>query len=186
MSTLRERALFHYPIRRLGLGLLLALALLFFLSLCRYQPPLVGALGFETKLVSDPGYFGSPIKRIQTFFEYQPCTYELFGWEDDTNFYYADTCYGHEKLWRYDWRQERSYAVEAIPAELYVQPSGGDGILTAVRASGVRPQEYESITRPLLLVDNSGLVSPDGRSIAFITQRIYSVYDVVIIKAMND
>jgi hypothetical protein len=157
-------------------------AVLLLPALLRYQPPLVGAAGYNTYLVTDPGYWGSPVKVAQTFLEMQPCTYELHGWDEETRLLYTAVCDGRETIWRYDPARDRQQPVTTIPAELHTQQANRELVLNVVRVADVRPARHEPYTRPLLLAE-AGPVSADGRYTAVITQRLYSVYDVIVLEA---
>ena len=159
-----------------------SLFLLFLLlvpAACQYQAPLRGVAGYETYLATTPGYFGSPVKWVQDFLEVTPCQYRLLGWDEDDVFYYESVCDGMNQLWQFDPELRQSQRVATKPTDLYVQARSQDDVLEVVRAVGVRPREYESFTRPLYLVED-GLVSRDGLYTAVLTQRVYSVYDVVV------
>lgn len=149
-------------------------------AVCRYQPPLIGVSGQETHLVTDPGFFGSPLRAVQVVLETQPCTYTLHGWDEAERLYYTADCFGRERQWRCDPAQERRERVEAIPPGLTVEAGNRDEVLGRVRAAGVRPVRHEPYTRPLLLHD-AGLVSPGGGYTAIITRHVYSVHDVVVL-----
>jgi hypothetical protein len=157
-------------------------AVLLLPALLRYQPPLVGAAGYNTYLVTDPGYWGSPVKAAQSFLEMQPCTYELHGWDEDNRLFYTADCNGSETIWRYDPARDRQQRLTSIPADLHTQRANREMVLSVVLADEVRPVRHEPYTRPLLLAE-AGPISADGRYTAVITQRIYSVYDVVVLEA---
>ena len=156
-------------------------AVLLLPALLRYQPPLVGAAGYHTYLVTDPGYWGSPVKAAQVFLEMQPCTYDLHGWDEDNRLIYTADCNGRETIWRYDPALHRQQTITTIAADLHTQRANRELVLNVVRADGVRPARHEPYTRPLLLAE-AGPISADGQYTAVITQRIYSVYDVVVLE----
>lgn len=110
-----------------------------------------------------------------------PCRYELEGWDAKEQLYYTATCRGTASYWRYapatEWREQ----VEAIPSALIAERSDRDTVLARLRAPGVRPTRQEPSVRSLLLRD-AGLVSPDGRYTAVITNHQYSVQDVMALK----
>jgi len=157
-------------------------AVLLLPALLRYQPPLVGAAGYNTYLVTDPGYWGSPVKAAQAFLEMKPCTYDLHGWDENNRLLYTADCNDSETIWRYDPARDRQQPITTMPADLHTQRANREMLLTVVRADGVRPVRHEPYTRRLLLAE-VGPVSADGRYTAVITQRIYSVYDVVVLEA---
>lgn len=159
----------------------LVLLLLAVPALCRYQSPLAGVSGQETHLVTDPGYFGSPLRAAQIVLEMKPCAYTLQGWDREERLYYTAICLGREKQWQYDPARQRRKEVQAIPPGLTVEAGERDEVLGRVRAAGVRPVRHEPYTRPLLLHD-AGLVSTGGRYTAVITRHIYSVHDVVVLE----
>lgn len=165
--------------------ILISLITLIFHSTCQYQPPLSATRGYETQLVSDPGYFGSPIKWFQAIFEIIPCTYNLIGWTDLNMLIYESSCYHINQIWMYDPEKFYWRRIGTELPELYVHKAKRDEVLKIVRAQGVRPLEKEPTVRLLFLVD-SGLVSPNGQYIAIITQRIYSVFDIVVLKANSN
>ena len=168
--------------KRFVLAVLLLLLPLAVPAICRYQSPLTGVSGQETHLVTDPGYFGSPLRAVQMVLEMQPCTYTLQGWDREERLYYTAICLGRERQWRYDPAEQRREGVEAIPPGLYVEAGERDEVLGHVRAAGVRPVRHEPYTRPLLLHD-TGLVSANRRYTAVITRYIYSVHDVVVLES---
>ena len=157
-------------------------AVLLLPALLRYQPPLVGATGYNTYLVTDPGYWGSPVKAAQAFLEMQPCTYELHGWDENNRLLYTADCDGNETIWRYDPARDRQQPITTILADLHVQQANREAVLSTVWAADVRPVRHEPYTRPLLLAED-GPVSADGRYTAVITQWRYAVYDVVGLEA---
>jgi hypothetical protein len=161
---------------------IIVVAVLLLPALLRYRPPLVGAAGYNTFLVTDPGYWGSPVKAAQSFLEMQPCTYKLHGWDENNRLLYTAVCDETETIWRYDPARDRQQSNTTIPADLHTQRANRELVLTVVRADGVRPVRHEPYTRRLLL-DEAGPVSADGRYTALITQHIYSVYDVVVLEA---
>jgi hypothetical protein len=166
--------------RRL-MAVILVTAVLLLPALLRYQPPLVGAADYNTYLVTDPGYWGSPLKAAQVFLERQPCTYELHGWDENNRLFYTADCNGRETIWRYDPARDRQQPITIIPPELHTQRANRELVLSIVRADGVRPVRHEPYTRPLLLAE-AGPVSADGRYTAVVTQHVYSVYDVVVLE----
>jgi hypothetical protein len=170
----------HGRWRRIGCLTVFFLFLALLPAACRYQPPLKGVEGYQTILVSDPGYWGGPVKWTQDLLEQRPCAYELLGWRE-SGLYYQAVCYGREQTFSYDLARQSSTAVNAVPGDLYAQPIEDRAVLEIVWAPGLRPVEAEPYTRPLFLVDGSALRTPDGGAIAFITRRVYSVHDVVIV-----
>jgi hypothetical protein len=165
--------------------ILILLLILIAPTTCQYEPPLSGTRGYETQLVSDPGYFGSPIKWVQAIFEIIPCTYNLIGWTDLNMLIYKSSCYHINQIWMYDPEKFYWLRIGTELPELYVQKAKRDEVLKIVRAQSVRPLEKEPSVRLLYLVD-SGLVSPNGQYIAIITQRIYSVFDIVVLKGNSN
>ena len=166
--------------RRL-MAVILVTAVLLLPTLLRYQPALVGAAGYKTYLVTDPGYWGSPVKAAQSFLEMQPCTYELHGWDENNRLFYTADCEGSETIWRYDPARDRQQSITTISADLHTQQANRELVLSVVRADGVRPARHEPYTRPLLLAE-AGPVSADGRYTAVITQHVYAVYDVIVLE----
>jgi hypothetical protein len=127
---------------------ILVTAVLLLPALLRYQPPLVGAAGYNTYLVTDPGYWGSPLKAAQSFLEMQPCTYELHGWDEDNRLLYTADCEGSEAIWRYDPARDRQQSITTIPADLHTQQANREAVLSTVRAADVRPARHETVYAP--------------------------------------
>jgi hypothetical protein len=132
--------------------------------------------------VTDPGLLGSPLKWLADLFDEQPCSYTLLGWSKENQLYYRATCYRWIRTLRYN-PQNRATSKAILPHELDIKQVDDATILSIVLAHSVRPSEYEEWTRPLLLVEGSALASPDHQFFAFVTQRLYSVQDIVIIQA---
>lgn len=174
----RRRSIFLWI--RVGLAALVCLAVL---QTCRYYPPLIGTFNYKTYFVTDPGLLGSPLKLLAHMSEAQPCSYTLLGWSQDNQLYYRATCYGGWiRTLRYN-PQNAATSKVIIPDELYIKQIDDATILAIVRAHDVRPSKYEEGTRPLLLVKRSALASPDNQFFAFITRRVYSVHDIVVLQA---
>jgi hypothetical protein len=165
--------------------------LLFFLLItmlaplgCRYTPPILGNENHSVLLVTDPGYFGSLLKWASDLLELTPCHYELKGWGDDNRLYYSASCYLQPvRLFAFDPTTSTSQKA-TLPPTLIHDPFPTREIIDLVRAPGVRPKSKEPFTRHIYLPD-TGLRSQGGAYRAIITQRLYSVYDIVVLVEDN-
>ena len=161
--------------------LLLLCATIAFPLFFHYQPALVAAPDYRMQWVTNPGFLGGVIKAAQNSVDKTPCKYELLGWSTDNQLYYQANCSKETQLWQYSPTQESSQrAGSSPPANLDVATVSENRVLGMVRAEGVRPQTYESGTRPILL-KSDGLLSPDGKWIAVVTQHIYGTQDLIIL-----
>lgn len=148
----------------------------------RYQPALVAAPGYRMQIVTDPGFFGGIIKASQNLVEQTPCEYELLGWSTDNRLYYRAICGAETQIWRYSpTTQPGSHTqVSTSPTNLSTSTISENTVLEMVRADDVKPEKYESVTRPILL-ESRGVVSPDGRWTAVVTRHVYGTQDVIIL-----
>jgi hypothetical protein len=161
--------------------LMVVFAIIFFPVFYRYRPALVAAPGYRLLLVTDPGLFGGIIKSSQNLLEQTPCEYKLLGWSTDNQLYYQATCGAKTGIWRYSPTQPSNHTqVSDSPTNLRTTMIPESAVLEMVRAGGVRPEQYESIMRPIML-KSGGDVSPDGRWIAVVTQHIYGTQDVIVL-----
>ena len=161
--------------------LLVTCAITAFPLFFRYQPALVAGPGYRMQLVTNPGFLGGIIKASQNLVEQTPCEYELLGWSTNNLLYYRATCGAEAQIWRYSPIQRGSHTqVSSSPASLSASTIPKDAVLGMVRSGGVRPEAYESVTRPILL-ESRGVVSPDGRWTAVVTQHVYGTQDVIIL-----
>jgi len=169
--------------RRLRVWLLVILcAVIAFPLLFRYRPALAAAPGYTMDLVTDPGLFDGMVKASQNVLEQTPCTYSLLGWSEDNRLYYQARCEGQIRTWRHSPAQaDRPTPVSGSPTDLQATTVDEETMLAMVRAAGVRPTEYESVTRPLLLA-SEGLASPNGRWMAAVTQHIYGTQDIILLR----
>lgn len=166
-----------FSYKRFLLFLIIAALLLIF----RYPAALSAAPGFEEIWVTQPRFPAGYVKTGQMILEYQPCTYELLGWQSDS-LYYQSACRENIQSWRYDVNQnEQAEKVTAVPPNLTQTIIPHEATLQMVRADGVRPVKYEAVTREILLVGD-GLASPDGTWTAVISQHIYAPQDILLIK----
>ncbi|MCA9994278.1 MAG: hypothetical protein KDE56_00940 [Anaerolineales bacterium] len=167
---------------RIGLWLLLALcALLTFSFLFAYRPALAAAPGYRMQLVTAPGFLGGFAKTFQNVLEMQPCAYELLGWDADNWLYYEALCGSEVQVWQYLPTQSAHHLqVPHSPNTLETAVMAKKEMLDIVRATGVRPKKYESVTRPLLL-KSEGIISPNGQWTALIVQHVYGPQDVVLL-----
>jgi hypothetical protein len=161
--------------------LLVMFATIAFPLFFRYQPALVAAPGGRMQWVTNPGFFGGIIKASQNLVERTPCEYELLGWSTDNRLYYRAICSAETQIWQYSPIQSGSpMQASSSPANLGMSAVSENTVLEMVRAEGVRPEAYESVTRPLLL-KSGGVVSPDGQWTAVVTQHVYGTQDVIIL-----
>lgn len=160
----------------IGLLVVLSSPLLF-----PYKPPLEAIDAYETYHVTDTTYFGNLTKNIQSFKEEVPCTYTILGWDKDDNLYYQSVCDGLSEMSVYAPMTQTNSISQHIPEELSKDAYPDEQLLEMVRATGVRPRKHEPYTRPLHLMAGTVTISPTGSYIAFVTKRIYSVQDVVMI-----
>lgn len=181
-SGLLLLAIFVGQHRRLPIALLAGFAVVLLYALAPwYQYPLQAAQGYQLEAVTAPGWWERGLRFNQAMAERVPCSYRLEGWNAEEQLYYTATCRGTASYCRYTPASERRQQVEAIPTTLTGQPSDRDTILAQLRAPGVRPSRQEPSVRPLLLRD-AGLVSPDRRYTALITNHHYSVQDVMLLE----
>jgi hypothetical protein len=160
---------------------LLFLLIVALLLIFRYSPALSAAPGFEATWVTQPRFPAGYVKTGQIIFEHQPCFYKLLGWQGNSLFYQAE-CQGEVQFWQYGVSQnKRAELVTAVPLNLSQNVIPHEEALQMVRADGVRPVEYEAITREILLV-GAGLAAPDGSWTAVISQHIYAPQDILLIK----
>ena len=161
--------------------LALIFAIVAFPFVYRYRPALVAATGYRMQLVTDPGFWGGIVRASQNLIEQTPCEYELLGWSADGKLYYQATCDGETQIWQYSPARPGSCTrVSGVPAKLSASTISKDAVLEMVRASDVRPEEYELATRRLLL-KSQGVVSLDGYWTAIVTQHIYGTQDVIVL-----
>jgi hypothetical protein len=161
--------------------LLVILGIVVFPFVLRYRPALTSAPGYEMQVVTDPGFFGGIVKASQNLVEHTPCDYQLIGWSSDNQLYYEAMCGTRAQVWRYSPTQpSRHTQISSRPKELGGYEMPKERLLEMVRADGVRPREYESVARPILL-GSSGLVSPDGHWVALVTQHVYGTQDVIVL-----
>lgn len=146
-----------------------------------YNPPLEAIKSYETHHVTDTTYFGNLTKNLQDLKEEVPCTYTILGWDQDDSLYYQSVCKGFPKTYVYSSTAGTNSLSQKIPEELTEDAYPDEQLLEMVRATGVRPQKHEPYTRPILLMDGKATISPTGKYIAFITKRLYSVQDIVLI-----
>jgi len=167
-------------------SVLIALLVVFFAPLSYplifpYNPPLEAIDAYQTYHVTDTTYFGNLIKNIQSLKEEVPCTYTVLGWDKDDNLYYRSVCEDLSETYVYAPTAQTNNISQHIPEELSKDTYPDEQLLKMVRATGVRPQRHEPYTRPLNLMEGTVTISPTCSYIAFITKRIYSVQDIVMI-----
>ena len=161
----------------------ISLLLFFALSplLFPYNPPLEAVDAYETHHVTNTTYFGNLAKNFQDLTEQKPCTYEILGWDQDNNLYYRSVCRSVSETYAYSPAIGTNSLSSKIPEELTEDAYPDAQLLEMVRAAGVRPKIHEPYTRPLYLTDGTATISPTGEYIAFVTKRLYSVQDIVVI-----
>lgn len=161
--------------------LLIICAIVAFPLVYRYHPALVAAPGHRMELVTTPGFFGGIVKASRNLTEQTPCEYELLGWSTDNQLYYRAMCDGEAQVWQYSPNRPGSHTqVSSSPTSLSASTISEDTVLEMVRAGGVKPEKYEPATRRIHL-KSKGIVSPDGRWIAIITQHVYGTQDVIVL-----
>ncbi|HNT75835.1 MAG TPA: hypothetical protein PKH77_12540 [Anaerolineae bacterium] len=166
------------PGKLLGAWLLLILvATLAFPLLCRYQPALWAAPGYQSEWVTNPGFWGGVIKAAQQVVEQRPCTYELLGWSADNHLYYHAACGVDTQVWQYA-PSGRPVRVSDAPADLSVDTLSKHTAVGMMRTE-IKPTVYEEQTRRMLL-KSDGFISPDGQWTAVVTQHLYGPQDVVL------
>ncbi len=165
--------------------LLLICAIVAFPFIYRYQPALTAVSSYKMTLVTETSFLGGIIKASQNATEQTPCTYELLGWNADNQLFYQATCDGNTQLWQYilDASPNR-LQIAALPTDLHADTIDDLAVLPMVRADGVRPEKYESMTRPIYL-KSDGFVSSDGVWTAVVTQHLYGTQDVIILAKIN-
>lgn len=146
-----------------------------------YNPPLEAIDAYETYHVTDTTYFGNLIKNIQSLKEEVPCTYTILGWDKGDNLYYQSVCEDLSEIYVYAPTTQTNAISQQLPEKLTKDVYPDEQLLEIVRATGVKPQRHEPYTRPLYLMDGTATISPTGTYIAFITKRLYSVQDIVLI-----
>ncbi len=146
-----------------------------------YAPPLKAIEIYQTHHVTKTSYIGNLGKNLQSLLEQQPCTYTILGWSAQEDLYYQSLCDGLLQYYIYDPSTSQTTTISSRPRDLVQERYPESELLELVRATGVRPKEHEPYTRPLYLVENTSTLSPNGSYIAFVTQRLYSVQDVVLI-----
>ncbi len=165
--------------------LLLICAIVAFPFVYRYQPALTAISGYKMALVTETSLLGGIVKASQNVTEQTPCTYELLGWSADNQLFYQATCDGNTQLWQYTLDASPSrLQITALPADLHADTIDDLAVLPMVRADGVRPEKYESTTRPIYL-KSDGFVSSDGVWTAVVTQHLYGTQDVIILTKIN-
>ena len=164
--------------------LIVVLATMLIPLACRYTSPVQGNENYSVLLVTDPGYFGSLLKWTADSLELTPCHYELKGWGDDNRLYYSARCYLQSpRFFVFDPINSTSQKT-TLPPTLTHDPFPIREIIDLVHAPGVRPKSEEPSVRRIYLPD-TGLQSQDGTYRAIITQRLYSVYDIVVLVEDN-
>ncbi|MBC7234069.1 MAG: hypothetical protein H5T68_12600 [Chloroflexi bacterium] len=173
-------------VRRAVLLTILALIVIsltvFAVLVLHYQPALSAAPGYEAIFVTKPHFWENPIRVWQRVTEQRPCEYQILGWSADNRLYYQATCGTETQVWEYALNRESSQT--SLPNALIQNTLSRGNVLDMVRADGVRPREYEPVTRPVLL-KSEGYLSPDGRMIAIVTQHLYGPQDIVILSSKN-
>ena len=177
----RIRPLHSRRVQRLAIAMLLiGLLVVLLTGLFRYQPALSAAPGYTMQLVTAPDLFGGFIKTIQTGLEQRSCQYMIVGWSKDDALYYQATCNSQTQFWRFAPQSGASGQVADLPDRISYGSIPASEVLKMVRADGISPERYESVTRPLLL-KSSGYVSDDGHWTAIITQHVYGPQDIVVL-----
>lgn len=155
-------------------------------SLIRYQPALASAPGHNLWFVTQPSPLAHVPRIIEQVSERQPCEYEILGWTDNRTLYYKANCAGEVEIRRYTTNSLTSTeATPVLPNTLQTTVISKQEVLNSVRAAGVRPKKYESVTRPLLLA-SAGYVSPTGKQVALVTQHLYGPQDVIIVDNVSE
>lgn len=171
------------PGKLLGAWLVLLLvATLAFPLVCRYQPALWAAPGYQSEWVTNPGFLGGVVKAAQNIVEQRPCTYELLGWSADNRLHYSATCGAETQVWQHA-PGGRSVQVSVAPADLSVDTLSKHTAVTMLRTE-IKPAVYEEQTRRLLL-ESDGFISPDGQWTAVVTQHLYGAQDVVLLSRVE-
>lgn len=164
-------------------ALIVTLLTIFAVLVLHYQPALSAAPGYEMLFVTKPSLWENPIRVWQRFTEQRPCEYQILGWGADNRLYYKAVCSTETQVWGYAPYQAPN-PTASVPNELIQNTLSKGNVLDLVRADGVRPREYEPVTRPLLL-KSEGYLSPDGRWIAIVTQHVYGPQDIVVLTSKN-
>lgn len=146
-----------------------------------YNPPLEAIDAYETHHVTNTTYFGNLTKNFQDLIEQEPCTYEILGWDQDNTLFYRSVCRTVSETYAYSPAAGTNSLSQKTPEELPKDAYSDEQLLEMVRATGVRPKIHEPYTRPLYLIEDTVTISPSGNYIAFISKRLYSVQDIVLI-----
>lgn len=147
----------------------------------RYQPGLQPAPGYEMTELTQPGNaVAGFVKSVQSFVDYKPCDYTLLGWSDENTLYYEAECKHTLETWEFntgiDAEPQRT---DAVPSTLFLDGLAREDALNTVFAEGVRPASAEPPTRELYLSEQ--IVSPDGRWLAIVAERVYGPEDVLLL-----
>jgi hypothetical protein len=165
----------------------LAAVLLYPATLGSYRPALAARPGLAMVVPTQPdSLVGSIVKRAQTSAEMRPCAYHLLGWAADGRFYYESACAATSEVWAIDPASEaRPARAASAPADLAGVAVGRQQALASVEARGVRPENVEPFTRPILLVAGETLKSGDGAWLAVVSQHVYGPQDVLLIQVTD-
>ncbi|MEM8860772.1 MAG: hypothetical protein AAGD96_20810 [Chloroflexota bacterium] len=157
-------------------------ALLFIcIYIFQYDPPVEAIEGYELIHLTDPGLIGGVHKNLQSLFEITPCEYEILGWDNADNLFFVAICRGVRSTYVFHHEELKVIQNPKVPQQLNKNEIPPWEYRNYLLAGDVWPSTAEKPTRRLYVQEN-GVVSPDGKNIAFVTQRIYSVQDVLILK----
>lgn len=182
LTALLERSPRRITRILLALGLLTILAIPW---LCRYQPAVVTAPGYEMRWPSQPDLLGSMVKRWQAFWEIRSCSYIIQGWSSEGVLYYEEACEDRApRVWAYNPDQDsHPRQVDVAPVDLVQKTIPRSWILERVWSPGVRPSDAEPGLRPIK-VREDGVASADGRWVAGVVRHVYGPEDVIVLSSL--
>lgn len=166
-------------------GLLTLASLGWFYQTFKYEPALSPIAGYHAQWLNPPPFYARVYYSVLNFGDIRPCEYTLAGWQNDVTLVFRWSCSNNNTgVIAHNLDTHHVQPLDGVPANLIVRPVAKLIALEWLRAEGVRPVGYESITRPLM-AKGDGLLSPDGKYLALISRSIYGPEDVLVLSAKD-
>lgn len=161
--------------------MLTVFAILLWYMVAPYTTIVQPSKNHQMTIVTQPPFLLRGLKRTQAMAEVKPCRYQILGWVQ-RQLYYKATCDTEVTTWQFDVDSSvEPILVQAeLPSALYAKELTRAETLKLFSIGNVYPPEAAEAARNVF-VQSPGLISPDGNTVAIVSNNLYSAEDVLVI-----